>query len=117
MLRWTLIFLGCVGFASAFATWQTAPPQRARKAQASRLGPASGDVKNYNPTTVLRKPIRAIVDPKIAAANDVQLAANALVIGVELNGQARAYPINQLTGPMREIINDTLGGTAIAATW
>lgn len=117
MLRWTFILMGCVGFASAFATWQTAPQQRARGAQASRLGPGSGDVQNYNPTMVLRKPIRAIVDPKIASADEVSLAANALVIGVEVNGEARAYPINQLTGPMREIINDNLGGTAIATTW
>ena len=42
---------------------------------------------------------------------------NELVIGVEIDGQARAYPINQLTGPSREIINDVLAGTAIAATW
>ena len=32
-------------------------------------------------------------------------------------GQARAYPINMLTGPSREIINDVLGGVPIAATW
>jgi len=40
-----------------------------------------------------------------------------LVIGVVIDGEARAYPINQLTGPDREIINDELAGTAIAATW
>jgi len=42
---------------------------------------------------------------------------NELVLGLELNGEARAYPINMLTGPSREIINDTLGGIPIAATW
>ena len=40
-----------------------------------------------------------------------------LVLGVVVNGEARAYPLNVLTGPMREIINDTLGDTPIAATW
>jgi len=42
---------------------------------------------------------------------------NELVLGIELNGQARAYPINMLTGPSREIFNDELGGRPIAATW
>jgi hypothetical protein len=36
---------------------------------------------------------------------------------VMINGESRAYPINMLTGPSREILNDRLGGTAIAATW
>jgi hypothetical protein len=74
-------------------------------------------VSQYNPRTVLRKPVRAIVDPPVIAADQAKLSDNELVIGVEVDGQARAYPINQLTGPSREIINDTLGGTAIAATW
>ncbi len=46
-----------------------------------------------------------------------QVADEELVLGVVVGGQARAYPINMLTGPSREIINDTLGGKAIAATW
>ena len=40
-----------------------------------------------------------------------------LVLGVVVKGEARAYPINMLTSPRREIINDKLGGQAIAATW
>jgi hypothetical protein len=38
------------------------------------------------------------------------------VLGVRVGKDARAYPINMLTGPDREIINDTLGEKAIAAT-
>jgi hypothetical protein len=34
-----------------------------------------------------------------------------------VKGESRADPINMLTGPQREIINDRLGGRAIAATW
>ncbi len=77
----------------------------------------SQSVENYSPRTVLKKPIRAITDPPIVAAADAELSDNELIIGVEIDGQARAYPINQLTGPRREIINDELAGTAIAATW
>jgi hypothetical protein len=40
-----------------------------------------------------------------------------LVIGVTVAKESRAYPVNMLTGPEREILNDTLGGKAIAATW
>ena len=40
-----------------------------------------------------------------------------MVIGVTVNGEHRAYPINVMTGPSREIFNDELGGRAIAATW
>ena len=35
-----------------------------------------------------------------------------LVIGLVAGGQAFAYPINMLTGPSREIINDTVGAVS-----
>ena len=68
---------------------------------------------------VLMKPIRPIVDAPFIPANEVddQVADNELVLGVVVDGQARAYPINMLTGPRREIINDRLGEHDIAATW
>jgi hypothetical protein len=78
---------------------------------------AQNSVDSYQPVQVLRKPIRPITDPKIVAAAEAEIDDDELVIGVEVGGEARAYPINQLTGPQREIVNDTLGGTAIAATW
>jgi hypothetical protein len=63
-----------------------------------------------------RKPI---VDAPFLKASEVtdQVTDNELVLGVEIKGQARAYPINMLTGPSREIINDTIGDTHLAATW
>lgn len=78
---------------------------------------AAQDPEHYTPRQVLQRPIRPIINPVIVAAQDTDTAQNELVIGVAVNGAARAYPINQLTGPNREIINDVLGGTAIAATW
>lgn len=74
-------------------------------------------VDEYSPRTVLPVPIRPITDPEISAADEAEISDNELVIGVAIDGQARAYPINQLTGPSREIINDELAGTPIAATW
>ena len=52
-----------------------------------------------------------------AAEVQNRVTANELVIGVEIDGEARAYPINMLTGPRREIINDRLGQREIAVMW
>ncbi len=52
-----------------------------------------------------------------AAEADELVDADELVLGVELQGQSRAYPINMLSGPDREIVNDRLAGHSIAATW
>jgi len=52
-----------------------------------------------------------------AGEADRKLNPAELVLGVVVNGEPRAYPINMLTGPSREILNDTLGGRPIAATW
>lgn len=87
---------------------------------AAALGQARGQNPSdavYRPRTVLRKPMPAIIDPPIIAGSIAKLADSELVIGVTIGGQARAYPINQLTGPRREIVNDQLAGIAIAATW
>ncbi len=73
----------------------------------------------FNPHKALDKPVRPIVNPNIVAAGKTAepMRNDELVLGVVVNGQARAYPINMLTGPMREIINDRLGERDIAATW
>lgn len=52
-----------------------------------------------------------------AETGDTTLNPRELVLGVQIGDHARAYPINMLCGPRREIINDTVGGRAIAATW
>ena len=61
--------------------------------------------------------IPAIDDPAIisAAAADEQLRANDLVIGVSIGGEHRAYGAAFLSA--HEIVNDMLGGRAIAVTW
>lgn len=38
-----------------------------------------------------------------------------LVVAIELNGDARAYPIRLLS--LHEIVNDTIGGQPVAITW
>ena len=72
----------------------------------------------FAPTQVVR-PFPPITDFPVVATADVGEAIHdsELIFGVDIQGEARAYPINMLTSPQREILNDQLGGQAIAATW
>lgn len=87
-------------------------------AMAQPLDPGSLDESDFRPKKLMR-PLRAIVNAPFIAATDVknEVNDNELVIGLVVGKQARAYPVNMLTGPSREIINDTVGGQHIAATW
>ena len=74
--------------------------------------------EDFKPVFVVPK-FKPITDAPILKREAVrdQVTGAELVLGVVIKGEARAYPINMLTGPEREIINDTLGGQPIAATW
>ena len=76
------------------------------------------DEREFRPRRVLG-PQPPIVDAPFLRADQVkdQVSDEELVIGVVIDGVARAYPVNMLCGPRGEIINDRLGGHAIAATW
>ena len=53
----------------------------------------------------------------IVPAAQATLRDDDLVLGVVVGGEARAYPINLMWEPQNEVLNDTLGGEPIAATW
>lgn len=57
------------------------------------------------------------VDPEIVGAQDAELGAGDMVMGIVINGEARAYPVNYMNGPFNEVVNDHLGGQAIAPSW
>ncbi len=54
---------------------------------------------------------------RVARADEVGLGDEDLVLGVVVRGQARAYPVNYMNGPLHEVVNDEVGGAALAATW
>ena len=72
----------------------------------------------FRPVRVV-KPFPAIKSPKVVPVDQAGpfVRAEELVLGVVVGKEARAYPINMLTNPTREIINDKLGERSIAATW
>lgn len=79
---------------------------------------AEPNLPEFRPRRVVRS-FPAIVMPDAIPADRVidQVRDEELVLGVTIDNVSRAYPINMLTRPTREIINDKLGGRAIAATW
>lgn len=62
-----------------------------------------------------RDAIAPIYRPRFVAAAEARLRPNELVLGVAINGEAKAYPITILNS--REMVNDTVGGVPILATW
>ena len=67
--------------------------------------------------TVLGKDgIPAILNPQFVNAEPVpQMEPSERVLGVSINGDHRAYPLNLLS--RHEIVNDTVEGVPVAVTW
>ena len=60
--------------------------------------------------------IPAILEPKFVTPAEVDFLRDSdAVIGVEVGGVARAYPIRILN--WHEVVNDTVGGQSIAVTF
>ena len=65
--------------------------------------------------TLPRDAINPVYDPVFVPAAEVGWPDDELVIGVDLDGEARAYPVGFLT--WREIVNDTHRGIPTLVTW
>ena len=80
--------------------------------------PASNGTRDLKIITILgRDGIPAILDPVFGnrAEATSQMEPSERVIGVSINGEHRAYPLNLLS--RHEIVNDIVGGKPIAVTW
>ena len=118
---------------SAKATDTPAPTATASKPTATSTRPADTPVPTavsspasaeptaepeYEIVTLLPPDaIPAISDPSFVSAEeaDDQYEHDELVLGVEIDGDARAYSIPLLS--RHEIVNDVVGGKPIAVTW
>ena len=82
-------------------------------------GANSGDsLVSLDIITVLGKDgIPSIDNPRFVGPGeaDQQMLSNERVLGVSINGDHRAYPLNMLS--RHEIVNDTVGGVPVAVTW
>lgn len=109
-----------VGFC-AFVVWlfQSAESQqrRAREKSEEVARRVKAEQAEFRPTR-FRPALPAVIHPPVASATKISdLRDDDLVLGIEINGQSRAYPVNFISEPETEIINDVLGGVPIAVTW
>jgi len=59
--------------------------------------------------------IASIDQPEFVAAENAEIADDAWILGVEIDGQARAYSLNLLNH--HEVVNDRIGDRRFAAVW
>lgn len=62
-----------------------------------------------------RDDIAPIYQPEFLSPGEVSIPPGELVIGLTINGDARAYPAGVLYN--REMVNDTVGGVPVLVTW
>jgi folate-dependent tRNA-U54 methylase TrmFO/GidA len=72
--------------------------------------------KEYRWSQLLaRDAIAPIYDPQFVPADQASYGDHELVIGVEINGEAKAYAVGPLNSP--EMVNDIVGGVPVLVTW
>ena len=59
--------------------------------------------------------IAAINKPQFVTADKARISGDSWVLGVVMNGEARAYSLTLLNS--HEIVNDTFGDKPVAAVW
>ncbi len=59
--------------------------------------------------------IASVDEPEFVSAGKAEIPDDAWVLGVEIDGEAKAYSLNLLN--QHEIVNDRIGETAFAAVW
>ena len=77
--------------------------------------PTNKDQSHYTQLRPDGYPIRSGV--VALPGREAKLRDDDLVIGVVVGSEARAYPVNLMWEPVNEVLNDTLGGQPITATW
>jgi hypothetical protein len=96
----------------------TAPAQLAEETDSPPTRIPADKYADLEIVTLLpRDAIPAVDDPQFLTASEADdfYDPEELVIGVEFDGDARAYSIPYLSN--REIVNDVVGGVKIAVTW
>ena len=64
---------------------------------------------------IARDVIVPVYEPRYIGPEEADLVDNELVLAVEVDGEAKAFPIGLIRS--REIVNDTIGGVPLLITW
>jgi Protein of unknown function (DUF3179) len=101
--------------AAAIAYWRTQPRswRRALVAAGAVLVCVLAVLARVNVFEQLM--FHPVEHPAFAAASDAKLDADDKLIVVKIGGSARAYPIREMG--YHHVVNDVVGGTALAATY
>ena len=70
---------------------------------------------DYERDRIPRDAISPIYSPKFVLSDESVLEPGEMVMGLAINGDARAYPVVMLR--IREMVNDEVGGTPVLVTW
>lgn len=73
------------------------------------------DLGFYERERIPRDAIEPIYTPKFVAPDEATLQPDEIVMGLVINGDARAYPTGLLR--LREMVNDDVGGTPVLVSW
>ena len=82
---------------------------------ACAAGEPPADLPSEYEQVIPRGRIASIDAPDFVAAGKARIPSDAWILGVVLDGQARAYSLNLLNS--HEIVNDRIGEQAFAAVW
>ena len=74
-----------------------------------------GEFDYYEEERIPRDAINPVYTPKFVSPDEATLNPKELVMGLEINGDARAYPVGMMR--IREMVNDEVGGTPVLVTW
>ena len=116
LLGLALILIIVVIFAQRFGIFG----QRIELPGSSVLVPTGSEGRSVEAFSfTARDGIRSIDSPSFLTAREAEergeMVPTEFVIGISLNGESKAYPVNVLS--RHEIANDTVGGVAIAVTF
>ena len=59
--------------------------------------------------------IASVDAPQFVSAQEAEISGDAWVLGVEIDGEKRAYSLNLLN--RHEVVNDRIGGRTFSAVW
>lgn len=125
LVAYGCVALLCAGIVLAAIHWNrpveapAATSDLFQREESRRLGPENPpSPESFYPfEAVERQPL--VSGFEVVAAHDAgeRVDDEELVLAVVIDQVARAYPLNIMTGPEREVFNDDLSGEPIAATW